>query len=138
MESHLDIPYQAPSGERRTVAGEPLDGVSARGWHDVVTLDQLSPLDRIVATTRNHTYEIVVGSADDQTVLVRGGTAFPEFISAHLLGSSLGGGKLKVGTVAVGLRLELATHTGRWLITTPVQAIAVVPTTVTQRDDEGC
>jgi hypothetical protein len=137
MESHLDVPAQPTrNDDERTVSSAALlDRWLAHDWRDSVSLDELSPFDRIVVTTKNHTYEIVVGSTDERTVLVRGGTAFPEFMSAHLIGSSLGGSAIKLRTVAVGSRLELTTHNGRWLITTPVQAIAVVLSGASHRDD---
>jgi hypothetical protein len=97
------------------------------GSHEsAVTLDQLSPLERIVARTRHHVYEIVSGATDDGTILVRGGNAFPEFVSARLIGSS-SNGRIRFGTIAVGSRIHVEASNGRWLMTTPVEALAVTP-----------
>src|SRR5690242_13011444 len=136
MDSPLGARSEAPQNEeKRTIASAALlDRWSEHDWRDAVSLDELSPFDRMIVTTRNHTYEIVVGSPEQQTVLVRGGTAFSEFMAARLIGSSLGGSTIKVRTVAVGFRLELTTHPGCWLITTPIQAIAVVPARASLRD----
>jgi hypothetical protein len=69
---------------------------------DEVILDELFPGDRILATTRNSTYEIVVESPWTGEVLLRG---------ARLAGSLLGGSSLKIRSVDVGRRLEF-THDG--------------------------
>jgi hypothetical protein len=103
-----------------------LERWSEHDWVDAVSIAKLSPFDRIVATTRNHTYEIVVGSPEDGTVLVRGGSYFADLTVARVIGSSLGGSTIKLGALAVGFRVELATHDGRLVITTPVEALAVV------------
>ena len=107
-------------------SGAILDRWSEYHWLDAVSLHDLSPLDRIVVTTHNHTYEIIVASPTDGTVLVRGGTAFPDFVVARLLGSSLGGSTIKLRTIAADFRMELA-RKDRWLITTPVERIALIP-----------
>jgi hypothetical protein len=95
------------------------------GWRDEVALDDLSAGDRILATTRNHTYEIVVQSPWTSEVEVRGGDFCREFSAARLAGSLLGGRTLKLRSVGVGLRLEFA-HQGSTFITTRVRAIRVV------------
>jgi hypothetical protein len=93
---------------------------------DAVSLDQLSAGDRIVVTTRNHTYEIVVTSPWSASALVRGGHFFPEFTMARLAGSSLGGSALKMRSVNVGCRLELV-ECGSPVITTRVRAVRFIP-----------
>jgi hypothetical protein len=92
-----------------------------------VNLDQLSTFDRIIVTTQNHPYEIVVTSPGSANVVVRGGGYFPEFTAARLAGSSLGGSFLKTRCVTVGLRLEFTARDGRAIITTRVRSISVVP-----------
>ena len=97
-------------------------------WRDEVRLDQLSEGDRILATTGNHTYEIVVTSPRTGEVLVRGGHFFPGFIPASLAGSALGGSSLKMRTVCVGGRLEFAFGTTP-VVTTRVRTVRVVHAT---------
>ena len=96
------------------------------GGRDEVTLDQLSAGDRLLVTTRNHTYEIVVECPWTGEVRLCGGDFFPEFSTARLAGSFLGGSALETRRVCVGLRLKFV-HEGRAVITTRVRAIRVVP-----------
>lgn len=101
-------------------------------WQEFVSVNQLAPFDRIVVTTRNHVYEIVVTSPDNGEVLVRGG-AFPTFVLATIIGSR-GHGAIELGAVAVGLRLEFELHAGPWIVTSPIEAVAVVPAGAIHRD----
>jgi hypothetical protein len=98
-----------------------------REWRNEVLLDDLVAGDRLLVTTWHHTYQVVVQSPRTGEILVQGGDHFPEFASARLAGSLLSGSSLKMRSVNVGLRLELA-QGGRAVITTPVRAIRVVPT----------
>jgi len=95
-------------------------------WRDGVRVDALSPFDRLTVTTENSTYDCVVVSPATAELLVRGGPFFPDFTPAHLAGSSLGGSCLKLGSVHVGFCLELVAR-GRFIITSPVRAIATAP-----------
>ena len=95
-------------------------------WSDGVSIDQLSPLDRLIVRTRHSTYEIVIvateaGSAE---VLVRGGTFFPEFTPVRLAGASLGGSFLKLRSVHVGFAIEFAVDM-RAIVTSPVRSISI-------------
>jgi hypothetical protein len=101
-------------------------------WRDEVRLDQLSEGDRILATTGNHTYEIVVTSPGTSEVLVRGGHFFPGFTQASLSGSTLGGSFLKMRTVCVGGRLEFAFGT-TLVVTTRVRTVRVVHAAASRR-----
>ena len=92
---------------------ETLSVWSAYDWCDEVRLGQLAAFDRIVITTRNHTYEIIVTSPDTGDVLVRGGTVFPGFTAARLNGSTLGGSVIKVRSVNVGFRVDSPSRTCR-------------------------
>jgi hypothetical protein len=102
---------------------------TAHDWRDGLRLDDLSALDRITARTCYSTYEIVVVSPSTGEILVRGGQFFPEFTPARLAGASLGGSLLKMRSMYVGFRIELALD-GRVIITSPVRALAVEPTSV--------
>ena len=87
-------------------------------------MDALSALERLIVTTANSTYEIVVVAPDKAEILVRGGAFFPVFTSARLAGSSLGGSFLKLRSVHVGFRLELGTERG-FIITSPVRTVTI-------------
>jgi hypothetical protein len=104
---------------------ETLSVWSAYDWCDEVRLGQLAAFDRIVITTRNHTYEIIVTAPDTGEVLVRGGTVFPRFTAARLNGSTLGGSVIKVHSVNVGFRVEFAIENVP-VVTSRVQTLAVV------------
>ena len=93
-------------------------------WSDGVSIDQLSPLDRLVVRTRHSTYEIVATEAGSAEVLVRGGSFFPEFTPVRLAGASLGGSFLKLRSVHVGFAIEFAVDTCA-IVTSPVRSIAV-------------
>jgi hypothetical protein len=100
---------------------------NAYSWKDGVRLDQLAPLDRVTARTRNSTYEIVVVSPATGEVLVRGGSFFPEFTPIRLAGCTLAGSFLKLRSIHVGFHIEFAV-TGGVIITSPVGTIVVVGT----------
>ena len=93
-------------------------------WADGVTIDQLSPLDRLIIRTRHSTYEIVATEAGSAEVLVRGGSFFPEFTPVRLAGASLGGSFLKLRSVHVGFAIEFAVDM-RAIVTSPVRSISI-------------
>jgi hypothetical protein len=95
-------------------------------WRDEISLDNVSPLDQIVVTTLNHTYQIVVLSPATGDVLVRGGSVWPTLTRARLAGSTLGGSLLKVRSLNLGFRLEFILQKGRSVITSRVRSVSVV------------
>lgn len=110
----------------RVPASGVLSAWSTHDWRSGVHVDDLSALERLIVTTANSTYEIVLLSPAGAHVLVRGGAFFPVFTRARLAGSSLGGSFLKLRSVHVGFRLELGTERG-FILTSPVRAVAVAP-----------
>jgi len=104
---------------------------SAHDWSGGVDVDDLAALDRLVVRTHNSTYEIVLVAAVGAQILVRGGAFFPVFTPARLAGSSLGGAFLKLRSVHVGFRLEIATERG-FVVTSPVRSVerAAPPTDI--------
>jgi hypothetical protein len=93
-------------------------------WSEGLSIDQLSPLDRLIVRTHHSTYEIVATEAGAGAVLVRGGSFFPDFTPARLAGASLGGSFLKLRSVHVGFAIELLIGT-RAIVTSPVRSISV-------------
>jgi hypothetical protein len=93
-------------------------------WSDGVSVDQLSPLDRLIVRTCHSTYEIVATEAGSAEVLVRGGAFFPEFTPVRLAGASLGGSFLKMRSVHVGFAIEFAVGK-RAIVTSPVRSISI-------------
>ena len=93
-------------------------------WSDGVSIDQLSPLDRLIVRTRHSTYEIVATETGSADVLVRWGSFFPEFTPARLAGASLGGSFLKLRCVHIGFAIEFAAGV-RAIVTSPVRSISI-------------
>ncbi len=112
--------------QRRTAVASSalLDTWTAHPWDEGVRVDRLGALDRLTVTTRHSTYELIVLSPGTSEVMVRGGAFFPEFTRARVSGSSLGGSFLKLHTVHVGFRMELADGS-RSIITSPVRDISL-------------
>ena len=103
-----------------------LSSWSAHDWRSGVAVDELSALERLIVTTANSTYEIILVAPASASVLVRGGAFFPVFTPARLAGSSLGGSFLKLRSVHVGFRLELGTDSGV-IITSAVRSVVIAP-----------
>lgn len=103
-----------------------LSSWSAHDWRGGIRLDDMAALERLIVTTANSTYEIVLVAPASANVLVRGGAFFPVFTPARLAGSSLGGSFLKLRSVHVGFRLELGTDRG-FIITSPVRSVTIAP-----------
>jgi hypothetical protein len=93
-------------------------------WSQGVSIEQLSPLDRLIVRTHHSTYEIVATEAGSADVLVRGGAFFPEFTPVRLAGASLGGSFLKLRSVHVGFAIEFALEK-RAIVTSTVRSISV-------------
>jgi hypothetical protein len=123
--------------ERSAVVPIPARGLlsswSAHDWRGGVRVDELAALERLIVTTANSTYEIVLVAPATANVLVRGGAFFPVFTPARLAGSSLGGSFLKLRSVHVGFRLELGTERG-FIITSPVRTVTIAPPIVDPTD----
>lgn len=88
---------------------------------DGINLFTVEPMTTLLVRTCNTQYRIVV--ARDTAIHVQGGRFFPGITAAHLDGSSAGGSLLKVGWIAVGLRMEISSG-GQRIVTSPVRAIA--------------
>jgi hypothetical protein len=103
-----------------------LSAWSAHDWRGGIQVDDMAALERLIVTTANSTYEIILVAPASANVLVRGGAFFPVFTPARLAGSSLGGSFLKLRSVHVGFRLELGTDRGS-IITSPVRCVTIAP-----------
>ena len=102
-----------------------LETWSKHAWTDGLQVDALQDLETVCVRTRNSTYEITVLSGRTAEVLVRGGQFFPEYTSARVAGSSLGGSFLKLHGIYLGFSMELQ-HDGQTIVTTAVQSISRV------------
>jgi hypothetical protein len=119
----LEIPLEA------VVDAVTINDWSTRDWSNEIRLNRLSAFDRISLTTQNHSYEIRVMDPQTGDVLVRGGTVFPRFTEARLIGSSLGGSMIKVRSINPGFQIEFAVDNFRPITTSRVRSVVVVPRT---------
>jgi hypothetical protein len=85
-----------------------------------VSLSDLEPLTTLLVRTSHSVYRIIV--MQGTTVLVQGGSAFPDATIGHLHGSGLGGSLLKLGWIGVGLRMEISSD-GKRFVTSRVRAV---------------
>ena len=110
--------------QRAVPASATLSAWQHHQWSEGVSVEQLSPLDRLIVRTHHSTYEIVATEAGSADVLVRGGAFFPEFTPVRLAGASLGGSFLKLRSVHVGFAIEFALEK-RAIVTSTVRSISV-------------
>jgi hypothetical protein len=103
-----------------------LDAWARDAWNNGIQVDHLEDMQKVAVRTANNLYEIVVISAREGDVLVRGGRFFPELTPANLAGATLGGSFCKMRGIYVGFRMEFSAS-GRRIITSPVETIAVLP-----------
>ena len=75
--------------------------------------------------TRNSLYEITVIDRIACDILIRGGQFFPQQTAAHLSGACLRGSFLKLGCIACGFNMEIATE-DNLIVTSQVQTIEVL------------
>jgi hypothetical protein len=87
---------------------------------DGVDVHRLEPLTRVLVRTCNSEYRLIVSS--DGGVLVQGGRFFEQPTQAVLEGASLSGGLLKIGWIAIGMRMEIRNQSRR-VVTSPVRQI---------------
>jgi hypothetical protein len=106
------------------VAALPFEGSATEQPDDVIQLDSCPALQWIVVRTRKSTYDIIVLSGDAGEVMVRGGRFFPEFRHATIAGSTFGGSSVKLGSICVGLHLELRVN-GKSFVTSRIQAVSL-------------
>ena len=127
--SRADYHHRQLAGgtSRMTTASIPtvadLETWSKHAWTDGLQIDALQDLETVCVRTRNSTYEITVLSGRTAEVLVRGGQFFPEYTSARVAGSSLGGSFLKLHGIYLVFSMELQ-HNGQTIVTTAVQSIS--------------
>lgn len=99
-----------------------LDGfVSDVSTTEGISIREVEPMTTLVVFTRNSRYRLIV--LRDSAVIIQGGEFFVDPTDAHVEGASFGGSFLKVGWIAVGLRMEIRAG-GQRIVTSPVRSIA--------------
>jgi hypothetical protein len=88
-----------------------------------IRIDTLTKQESIVVTTRASVYELTVLRGDRGEVLVRGGSQFPEFRQACLLGSIADDGLFGPRTIGVGLRMKIVSG-DVFVLTSPVRSFS--------------
>ena len=71
-----------------------------------IFINTLEPGTRVIAVTRNSTYEIEVISED--AVKVQGGKYFPEPVETYFAGSTWGGSMLKLKWIGLDMCMEFS------------------------------
>lgn len=89
---------------------------------DGLSFRDVDPLTTLIVRTRNSHYRIV--TSGDGSVIVQGGSFFPDPTPARLEGSGFGGSLLKVAWIGIGLRMEIVAN-GQRIITSPVRDISI-------------
>lgn len=105
-------------------ASRVLDTWVNHDWNDGLQLESVDDFTEIHVQTRNSIYEITAIDGFSREIIVRVGRFFPEKTRAHLAGSSLGGGFLKLGGIYIGFSLEIVSSQNT-VITTRVRSIRV-------------
>lgn len=102
---------------------------------ECVHLYELPPFTALHVRTVNSLYRVVTSPGAD--VLVQGGAFFQEETPAYLDGASIGGSRLRVGCICVGMLLEIRSG-GRRVITSRVLAITAVQASGVGCPSDGC
>jgi hypothetical protein len=89
-----------------------------------LSVHALQPLTTVLVDTRNSVYRIILLPGGHSRILIQGGQFFPDFVEAHLAGSSFGGSFLKTGWIGVGLHLEIHSA-GTCIVTSRIHSVNV-------------
>jgi hypothetical protein len=123
----ISQPQPAAQGHN---GASPLDFNDPFGWPtepaaDAIRLDACARFDRLKVRTQRTVYDVVVLRGSTGEALVRGGRYFAQFRRARVVGSTLGGSTVRLGTIEVGARLEL--RLGRLpIVTSTIEAVSRV------------
>jgi RNA polymerase-binding transcription factor DksA len=91
---------------------------------DGVALETLASFDTIWVRTRNSDYRIFLLDPKTGRALVEGGCHFGEPVEAVVIGSTFGGSTFKIGSIGVGLRIEMWVN-DNLVSTSSVQSVRV-------------
>jgi hypothetical protein len=112
--THSDHP-QPP--RRLSMASGDLPGIDLRSLPTSTT---------VVVNTLYSRYRFTLLDDGGCDALVQGGHHFPQETEVHIAGATLGGSRIKIGWIGVGLFLELSVGKKR-ILTSRVRSIAVEP-----------
>ena len=86
-----------------------------------INIGEVEPLTTLLVQTKNSLYRIIPLEAGRSRIMVQGGRFFPDFVEAHLAGSSFGGTFLKMHWIGGGLQMEINSG-GERFVTSPVRS----------------
>ena len=102
------------------------DPLSPCGTVTDIDLHLLPAGTQLSVNTRNSRYRILMLDGSGCHALVQGGRYFCEETDAEIVGATCNGSSVRVGSICVGLRLELSVH-GKRIVTSNVREINVEP-----------
>jgi hypothetical protein len=110
--------------QREELTMETLNAVDTKPGENAIALAALERCDTVFVQTRSSNYRIFLLDPKSGRALVQGGLYLGQPVEATVAGSGLGGPVLKIGSIDVGLRLEISAN-GKRLTTSPVQSFRV-------------
>ena len=110
----------APAYERWTIDGFARETAASDG----IDIREVEPFTTVLVRTMNSLYRIIPLKAGGSRIFVRGGRFFPDFVEAHLVGASFGGGFMKRYSIVGGLHMEIHSA-GQRIVTSPVRSFRI-------------
>jgi len=102
----------------------PFEDLAAVPRDDSIQLDSCPQFQWILMRTRRSVYDLIVLSGKAGEVMIRGGSFFPEFQLATIVGSTLGGSAVKLGSICAGCHLELHVD-GKSFVTSRIETVSL-------------
>jgi len=102
----------------------PFEDLAAVPRDDSIQLDSCPQFQWILMRTRRSVYDLIVLSGKAGEVMIRGGSFFPEFQLATIVGSTLGGSAVRLGSICAGCHLELHVD-GKSFVTSRIETVSL-------------
>ena len=102
----------------------PFEDLAAVPRDDSIQLDSCPQFQWILMRTRRSVYDLIVLSGKAGEVMIRGGSFFPEFRLATIVGSTLGGSAVRLGSICAGCHLELHVD-GKSFVTSRIETVSL-------------
>ncbi len=71
--------------------------------------------DKLILLTENSRYEFIITNPEERSAIVQDANRFPEGALCTIMGATLGGNMLQLGSVKVGMRLEFYVENQRYI-----------------------
>ena len=102
----------------------PFDELATSPPDDTIQLDSCPQFQWILVRTRRSVYDVIVLSGEAGEVMIRGGSFFPEFQLATIVGSTFGGSAVRLGSICAGCHLELHVD-GKSFVTSRIENVSL-------------